>query len=194
MVMGRVISCWSGAIFAGSMISTWKPLRRTNWGARFFGKSHGHDGAVVDDCGADTCDGRQAVVNLDPGLAFILRTEELSTARSKVKSCRIVGVGGHGVAQDGFVGLLLGKAAAERFPRGASVAGAIDAEAAVARAAEFFGLDGHDVGAIGIVRVYEDGKSEIGGHAVGDVNPILGAVVGAIDSAMILQKQALRTG
>ena len=133
-------------------------------------------------------------MNLGPGLAFILRSEELSAARSKVKSCGIVGVGGHGVAQDGFVGLLLREAAAKRFPRGASVAGAIDPEAAVARAAEFFRLDGHDVCAVGIVRVYDDGKSEIGGHAVGDVNPIFGAVVGAIDSAVILQEQALGTG
>jgi len=133
-------------------------------------------------------------VNLGPGLAFILRTEQLSAAGSKVKPCGIAGVGGHGVAQDGFVGLLLREAAAERFPGGAGVAGAIDAEAALARTAEFFGLDGHDVRAVGIVRVYDDRKSEIGGHAVGDVNPIFGAVVGAIDSAVILQEQSPGTG
>src|SRR5690349_22557569 len=54
------------------------------------------------------------------------------------------------------------------FPRGATVASTIDAQPTVTRATKLIGLDGNDVDAVRVARMHDHGKTEIGGHAIGD--------------------------
>ena len=92
--------------------------------------------------------GGKTVENLLPGLSFVGRPVKLSAARAEVDAGRIQRVCRHGVAQDGLIGSFLGQAARERFPGLAGVARAIDTQAAFGSAAEFVGLDGHDIDAV----------------------------------------------
>ena len=82
------------------------------------------------------------------------------------------------------------QAAHERFPRAATVARAIDAKAAVAGAAKLIGLDGDDVDAVRISGMNNHGEAEVGRHAVADVFPVFGVIVGAIKAPVILQEEA----
>ena len=131
-------------------------------------------------------------MDLLPGLTFIVGSEKLSAASSKVESGRIVGVGGQAIAQYGFVCLLLRQAAHERFPGRASIASPINPQPSIASATEFLRLDRNNISAIGIMRVHDDRKSKIRRHAVGNVGPVLRVIVGAVNSPVILQEKPFR--
>src|ERR1700740_1317213 len=77
--------------------------------------------------------------------------------------------------------------------RGAPVAGAINSQPAVARAAKLIGLNWNDIHPVGISRVHDYGKTEIRGHSIANVCTVFGTVVRAIQSPMILQEDAFGT-
>src|SRR5207245_7021796 len=79
----------------------------------------------------------------------------------------------------------------ERVPGGASVASAIDAKAAFRSAAELVGLDGKDEDGVWVVGMHDHGEAEIGGHAVGNVCPVGGTIVGTIKAPVILQEETI---
>ena len=145
-------------------------------------------GGFLEICAADADHRRQAFHQPLPGFAFVARGVELAAARAKINSGGIEGVGGHGIAQNGFVRAFLRQAARERFPGGAGIARAVDAETTVAGAAKFVGLNRDDIDAIRFLRMHDDRETKIGRDAVGDVFPVFAAIVRAIQAPMILQE------
>ena len=134
----------------------------------------------MDEGASHTYDGRQPFKNSVPSLPFIARAKELAASRAEIDSGGIKRIRGHGIVQNSFVSLLLRKPPCQRLPRFAAVTCSIDAQAAIARTAKLVGLDRNDVDAIRIPGMHHHGKTEIRGHAVGDVLPVLRGIVGAI--------------
>ena len=99
----------------------------------------------------------------------------------------------HRIAQDSFVSAFLRQAAHQRFPRCTCVAGTINSQPAVARAAKPIGLNWNDIHAVGIPGMHDYSKAKVRRHSVGDVDPVFGMVVRAIQSPMVLQKQSFGT-
>ena len=103
---------------------------------------------------------------------------EFTVARSEVDAGGIERVRCESIAQNRFERAFLWKAARQRFPGRASVAGAINAKAAFRSAAEFVRLDRKDEDGVWVVGMHDHGETEIGGHAVGNVGPVGGTIVG----------------
>src|SRR5215472_13094892 len=72
------------------------------------------------------------------------------------------------------------------------VARAVDAKASIASTTKFIRLHRDNVNAVGIVRMHDNWEAEIGRNTIGDVGPVFGVVIGAINSPMILQEQSFR--
>src|SRR5689334_10278225 len=86
--------------------------------------------------------GWKSLENPIPRLSIIGRAVELPASGAKVNPGGIERIGCHGIAQNSFVGAFLGKAAHQRLPGTAGVAGAINAQFAVGSASEFVRFDG----------------------------------------------------
>jgi len=148
----------------------------------------------LEDGDFDAQDLGQALEDFRPRFSIVAGGVEFAAARAEEETSGIQCVGRECIPEDGFVGAFLRQAARQGFPGAASIAGAIDAEAAFRGAAKFVGLDGENIDSVGIVWMHDHGKTEVGGHAEGNILPGIAAIVGAIESPVILQEEALGPG
>src|SRR5580704_15067186 len=147
-------------------------------------------GGVLDECTTNTDHGGQPLEYLVPCPSFIARAKELAAPCTEENSGGIERIRCHGVSQNRLICKFLWQASHEWFPRSSIVSGSIDSQTTVACTAKFVGLNGNDIHAVGVSRVHGHGKTKIRRHSIGNVRPVLAAVVGAIQSPVILQEEA----
>src|SRR5439155_7836807 len=94
----------------------------------------------------------------------------------------------------GRVSSFLRQAAHDRFARGSAIACPTNPQSAVTRAAKLVGLHGNDVNPIWVLGMYHHGETKIRRDAIGNVLPVFGIVIGAIQAPVILKEKTFGTG
>src|SRR5229473_4448531 len=127
-----------------------------------------------------------------PRTALVARAIEFSAAGAEVDSCRLQGIGGHCVPENGLESIFLRQPLGQRLPSAAPIAGAVDAQLRFGHATELVRLERQRIDRVQIVGMHRHRKSKVRWYAPGDVAPRIAAIVAAVQSEMVLEKQAIR--
>src|SRR5687767_10377967 len=134
--------------------------------------------ASSDHCHLNVVDRGQRIEQAVPLLTALPPNPELAGRRPEIQRGRLEAVNVHRIALNSKVAILLWQPTREPGPRAPAIL-ATPYCGRVAWTSARRRIKGHDVHGVGVVRVDEDGKSEVRGQSLGDGSPGMPIVVAA---------------
>src|SRR5579862_8371683 len=134
----------------------------------------------------------QPVGDRIPAFSLVTRREQLSAASAEIEPRGIEPVRHERVAQHREIAVAIRQSLAEGFPRFARVARAPHLDRALERHAKNIRLERYQVRGIAAVWMRDQRKAKLGRQPLMDIDPRIAAVVGAVNSGMVLQIDPLR--